>query len=71
MNVGQGKLCFPGWVEMSGAKPQPPKDSCYQQQDKQQSSEDKGLHSWDSSCIYTQVGLHAYELLTVSGIFKL
>lgn len=54
VNVGQGELCLPRRVETSGAKPQPPKHSCDQQQDDQQPSKDKGLHRRDSACIYRQ-----------------
>lgn len=54
MNVGQGELRLPRRVETSGAKPQPPKHSCDQQQDDQQPSEDKGLHRGDSACVYRE-----------------
>lgn len=54
VDVGQSKLCLLGWVETSGAKPQPPKHPCEKQQDNQQPSEDKCLHRGSSTCIYKE-----------------
>lgn len=54
VNVGQSELRLLRWVETPGAKPQPPKHSCDQQQDDQQPPEDKGLHWRDAACIHRQ-----------------